>query len=151
VKVGKALKLSGNLEVGGKVEADEEILAKNIEVGGVLRSKKATAEERIEVGGSITTVEGAVAHFVEIGRRGKVRGPIKADRVVIGRDAHAEDINGKKVLLRSGVHAENVYGENITIESNCHISGEVRYTGELKINENVSLAKPPRKVDTLPF
>ena len=62
-----------------------------------------------------------------------------------------EDVYGKKVLLRRGAHAENVYGEDITIESNCHISGEVQYTGELRMNEHVSLAKEPHKVDTLPF
>jgi cytoskeletal protein CcmA (bactofilin family) len=133
------------------VEIDEEVSAKNIEVGGVLRSRKATAEDHVEVGGAIITAEGVTAHLVEIGRRGKVRGPIKADQVIIGRDAHAENIYGKKIQLRSGAHAENVYGENITIESNCHISGEVQYTGELRMNENVSLGKTPQRVDRLPF
>ena len=105
----------------------------------------------MEVGGSIVTVEGVTAQSVEIGRRGKVLGPIKADQVVINRDAHAEDIYGKKILLRNGAHAGNVYGENITIESNCHVSGEVHYTGELRISDHVSLDKEPQKVDTLPF
>jgi len=105
----------------------------------------------VEVGGSIITVEGVTARFVEIGRRGKILGPIKADQVIIGRDAHAEDIYGKKVLLRSGAHAENIYCESITIESNCHINGEVQYTSELRMNEHVSLAKAPQKVDKLPF
>jgi cytoskeletal protein CcmA (bactofilin family) len=81
----------------------------------------------MEVGGAIITVEGVTAHFVKIGRRGKVRGPIKADQGIIGRDAHAE----------------NVYGETIIIESYCHISGEVQYTGELRMNEHVSLVKAP--------
>ncbi len=97
----------------------------------------------MEVGGAIITVEGVTAHFVKIGRRGKVRGPIKADQVIIGRDAYAEDGYEKKILLRSGAHAENVYGETIIIESYCHISGEVQYTGELRMNEHVSLVKAP--------
>jgi len=96
-------------------------------------------------------VEGVTAQFVEIGRRGKVLGPIRANQVIIGRDAHAEEIYGKKILLRTGAHAENVYGENITIESHCHIIGEVQYTGELRINSHVSLAKEPEKVDKLPL
>ena len=124
---------------------------KNIEVGGVIRSRKATVEESVEVGGSITTVDGVTARFIEIGKRGEVRGPIRADQVIIGREAHAENIYGKKILLRSGAHAENIYGENITIESNCQISGEVQYTIELRMNEHVSLAKAPQKVDKLPF
>ena len=76
---------------------------------------------------------------------------MKADQVIIGQEAHAENIYGKKIFLRSGAHAENIYGENITIESNCQISGEVQYTNELRMNEHVSLVKAPQKVDKLPF
>ena len=96
-------------------------------------------------------MEGAIAHFAEIGRRGKVIGPIKADQIDIGRDAHAENLHGKKVLLRSGAHAKNVYGEEITIESRCRISGDVQYTSNLRVNRDASLAKPPQKVNKLPF
>jgi cytoskeletal protein CcmA (bactofilin family) len=117
----------------------------------VLRSRKATAEDRIEVGGSIITVEGTTASFIEIGRRGEVRGPIKADQVIIDKEAHVENIYGGKVLLRSGAYAENIYGESIIIESDCQISGEVQYTNELRMGEHVSLAKSPKKVDTLPL
>ena len=106
--------------------------------------------KREEVGGSITTVDGVTARFIEIGKRGEVRGPIKADQVIIGREAHAENIYGKKIFLRSGAHAENVYGENITSESNCQISGEVQYTIELRMSEHASLAKAPQKVAKLP-
>jgi predicted acyltransferase (DUF342 family) len=116
-----------------------------------LRSRKAIAEERIEVGGSIITVEGATARFVEIGRGGEVRGPIKANQVIIGKEARVGNIYGGKVLLRSGAQAENIYGESITIESHCQISGEVKYTNELRMGEHVSLAKSPEKLDKLPF
>jgi len=122
-----------------------------MEVGGALRARKITAEESVEVGGSITTEEGVTARLVEIGRNGDVHGPLKADQVIIGKGASAETVYGKNVLLRSGAQAERVYGENITIEHNCRISGEIQYTSELSIAESVWIAKPPQKVDKLPF
>jgi predicted acyltransferase (DUF342 family) len=150
VEVRRTLKLSGDLEVGGKIEIGDELSAKNIEVGGMVRARKIAAEEHIEVGGAITTVEGTTARLVEIGRKGEVRGSLRAEDVVIGEEAHVESIYGKRILLRSGTYAENVYGENITIESHCRISGEVQFTDKLRLGEHVSLAKSPQKVDSLP-
>jgi cytoskeletal protein CcmA (bactofilin family) len=104
----------------------------------------------MEVGGSIYTLEGASAYSVEIGTKGKVRGPIRADQAIVGRDADVETVYGNRILLRRGARAESIYGESVTIESDCHIDGEVKYTKELKIGEHVSLTRPPQKVDTLP-
>lgn len=69
--------------------------------------------------------------------------------LIIGKEAHVETIFGKKILLRSGTYAENLYGENIAIESDCRISGDVQYINELRIGDNVSLAKSPQKVDKI--
>jgi predicted acyltransferase (DUF342 family) len=76
---------------------------------------------------------------------------LRAEEVIVGRDAHVENIHGKRVVLESGARAENVYGEIITIESHCHVSGEVQYTNELRLEERALLAKEPRKVDRLPI
>jgi len=145
------LKLSGRLEVGGRVSASEEITARDIEIGGTVRARKITAEERVEVGGSITTSGGVTARTVEIGRRGEVHGPIKADKVFIERDAHAENVYGKEILLRTGASANDIFGQRVTIESYCHVTGEVQYTEELRVGEKVSLSKQPQKVEKLPF
>jgi cytoskeletal protein CcmA (bactofilin family) len=75
---------------------------------------------------------------------------VKGDKVVISANARAEDVCGRKILLERGAEANNVYGESITIESHCRINGEVRYTGDLRLEDHVSLAKEPRKVDSLP-
>jgi predicted acyltransferase (DUF342 family) len=133
------------------VEIGGEVFAKNIEVGGTLKPRKAIAEGRVEVGGSIRTIEGATAHFVEIGKRGEARGPIKADQVDIGKGASVENIFGKQVLMRNGADAESIYGESITIEPNCRISGEIQYTKELRIGDNVSLSKTPQRVSQIAF
>jgi hypothetical protein len=45
----------------------------------------------------------------------------------------------------------NVYGEYVTVESHCDIRGEIHYSNELRMADNVSLAKPPMKVDKMPF
>jgi len=105
----------------------------------------------VEVGGSITTMEGVIARFVEIGKRGKVRGLIRAERVVIGKEASVENIYGKEVYLKNGAIAKSIYGEHVKIEPHCHILGELHYTNELKIGENVTLAKEPQKVNKIPF
>jgi cytoskeletal protein CcmA (bactofilin family) len=151
VDIDGSLKLSGRLEVGGRVDVSGEITVKSIEIGGVLRARKAAAEDRVEVGGSITTGEGVKARIIEIGKRGEAHGPLRADEVLVGRDAHVETVSGREVILRTGASAENVYGESVTIESHCHIHGEVQYTGELRLGEKVSLTKTPVKVDKLPF
>jgi len=70
--------------------------------------------------------------------------------VVVGKDARVENVYGKDIILRSGAYAENIYGENVTLEPHCHVSREVQYTGELRINEKVVLSKKPQKVDALP-
>jgi cytoskeletal protein CcmA (bactofilin family) len=150
VKVGESLKIVGNLEVGGRIEVRNEVSAKTIEVGGVLNAGKATAEESIRVGGAITTKDGAMGRYVEIGRRGRVQGPIRAERAVIGKDAHVDDIHGKDVLLETGAEAHDVYGESVTIESHCRINGEVGYTGDLRLDHHASLAREPKKMDSLP-
>lgn len=151
VEVGGSLTLSETLEVGGKVRVEKELSARNVEVGGVLDAHKIKAENNIEVGGSIATKVGAAAHFVEIAKRGTVRGLIKADSVIVGKEASVEDISGKEIYLKSGATAENIYGELIKIDPYCRIHGDLHYTRELKIGENVSLTKVPQKVDNLPF
>jgi len=61
-----------------------------------------------------------------------------------------ENVYSKEVLLRTGAEAENVYGERITIEAHCRIHGEILYTDKLQLGEDVSLAKNPQRVSTLP-
>lgn len=100
-------------------------------------------------GSSISTVEGASASFIEIGRKGEIKGPIRANEIIIGKDAHVEDIHGKRILLKSGAQAQNVYGESVTIEPHCYVSGEINYTSELRIAE-ATLPRTPRKVAQLP-
>jgi hypothetical protein len=75
---------------------------------------------------------------------------VRADEVIIGRDARAGDIYGKRVYLRDGAKAHNIYGETIVIESHCEISGEIQYTHELRMSDRVQLARAPQRIDKLP-
>jgi cytoskeletal protein CcmA (bactofilin family) len=90
------------------------------------------------------------ARFVEIGNRGQVQGPIRADEIVVGKNAEVENLYGKSIVLRSGATANNIYGGNVVIESHCRIDGEVQYTNELRQCDQVSFAQTPKRVDTLP-
>jgi cytoskeletal protein CcmA (bactofilin family) len=109
-----------------------------------------TAEEDVEVGGSINTGQGVHARSVEIGNRGTIQGPVRAEEIIIGKGASAENLYGKRILLKNGAAAENVYGECVTVESHCRINGEVQYTTELREDNHVTYGNPPRKVSTLP-
>jgi cytoskeletal protein CcmA (bactofilin family) len=109
-----------------------------------------SAEDSVEVGGSINTGEGVKARSVEIGSRGTIHGPVRAEEITIGKEAHVENLYGKEILLRSGATAENVYGEYITIESHCRVNGETQYTNELRQERDVSFGKPPEKVNAVP-
>ena len=118
-------------------------------MGGRLRARKATANKRASVGGSIETVEGISASYVRIGRRGRVKGPIKADEAVISRRAQVEDVYAKIITLERDAEARNLYGERIRLESGCQVYGEVQYTESLESERGVSFAKTPQKVDRL--
>jgi cytoskeletal protein CcmA (bactofilin family) len=115
-----------------------------------LSAKKATASEKVSVGGSIETVEGTRGSFVEIGRRGEVRGLIKADEVVIEERARVEDIYANRIVLEEEARARNLYGARIRLESDCHVYGEVQYTESLETEHGVTFANQPQKVSKLP-
>jgi len=149
VQVGDKLKLSGRLEVGGIVEIGGELSAQDVEVGGRLYARKVTANAKVSVGGSVETVDGVHATQVRIGRRGEVKGPIKADKAVISANARVEDVSAKKIVLERDVRAGNLYGERIELESGCHINGAVQYTKNLETGRGIIFAKTPEKVDKL--
>jgi len=86
------------------------------------------------------------ASYVEIGRRGRVKGLIKAEEVVVGRGAEVEDIDAKRIVLERDVRAGSLRGETIRLEPGCRVSGEVHYTRELDAARDVSFAKNPEKV-----
>jgi predicted acyltransferase (DUF342 family) len=151
VEIGGSLNLSYQLDVGGRVEVSRGITAGDIEVGGTLRANKITVKERLRVGGRIETTEGATARLIEIGSNGEVRGSLKGDIIMVGRNARVENVFGKEIHLHTGATATNVYGEKVIVEPHCQIHGEVQYTGELRVSESVSLASPPRKVNRLPL
>ena len=51
--------------------------------------------------------------------------------------------------MKRGSSARNLYGKRIYIDDECRIYGEIKYTEELVIGEDVTLAKSPEKVDSL--
>ena len=127
-----------------------ELAAQTIDIGGKLGAQKATAEEKVSVGGLIETVDGVYATHVEIGKRGEVKGLVKAKEALISRGAKVEDVHASIITLERGAKARNLYGERIRLEPNCHVYGEVQYTESFETERGSSLAKAPLKVDKLP-
>jgi len=46
--------------------------------------------------------------------------------------------------------ARNVYAKNIYLERGCRIAGEIKYTEELRKEEDVHFAREPEKTERLP-
>jgi cytoskeletal protein CcmA (bactofilin family) len=126
------------------------LIAREIDVGNNLKAKKVSASKSTKVEGSITTILGVAAGSLEIGRRSEVKGPIRANEVIIGDTASVEDIHARSIFVGERARARNLYGERITIESGSHISGEVHYTESLQAERNVFFARTPYKVSKLP-
>jgi predicted acyltransferase (DUF342 family) len=64
-----------------------------------------------------------LAGSLEVGRRSEVKGSIRANEVIIGDRAWAEDIHAKNIFVGRTAQARNLYGERITIELGCQVSG----------------------------
>jgi len=148
--VGTSMRLSGKLDVGGKIEVKDVLSAKIIDVGGSLKAHEVTAKDEVSVGGLINTVVGVNASFVEIGRRGKVTGPIRANEVLVGERACVEDVYADEITMEMNAEARNLYGKRIRVESGCRIGGEVRFIESLESEKGVFYSKPPVKVEKLP-
>ena len=99
---------------------------------------------------TISTSLGARADVIEISKNGEARGPLISREVRIQRKASVEDIYGEDVKLERDCRAGNVYARRLEIESGSRISGEVRYTDVIDVEDNVTFTKSPEKVDELP-
>ncbi|MFQ6064869.1 MAG: hypothetical protein ACE5L6_05270, partial [Candidatus Bathyarchaeia archaeon] len=150
MRVGKSLRLSEKLDVGGRAEVEDDLVAESIDVGGKVRAREIIAEDRVSVGGSIVTDVGVKASSIEIGRRGRVIGTIRADEVLISRGAGVEDVYAGKITMERNAQARNLYGERIYVESGCRVEGEVQYTTSLEAEKSVYFMRTPIEVEKLP-
>ncbi|NIO36879.1 hypothetical protein GTO27_04150, partial [Candidatus Bathyarchaeota archaeon] len=108
------------------------------------------AKDSVRVGGRIETVKGVKAARVEIGRRGRIRGPVVANEVLLRERAEADDIYADSLTMEERSRARNVYAKRVFLERGCRITGELQYTEEMKKEEGIQFAEEPRKTDKLP-
>jgi cytoskeletal protein CcmA (bactofilin family) len=149
VSVNGDLELIEDLLVGGKATVDGELKARTVRVGGKVEAYKIEALNEIATN-TLRTSKGAKAEEIEIGRRGEAEGPLIANRILIRERARVEDVYGGTVILRRGCRTNNVYAENLTIENDCRISGDVKYTDNLKADRDARFDRNPEKTEKLP-
>jgi len=148
LEVSKSLSLSGRLIIGGRANIGGQLRAMSIRVGARLEAEK--IEASIIQTNKLLTRLGAKAKNIEIGRRGEVRGPLIAEKVVIKDRSVVEDIYADLVKLGRECTARNIYASHITLELGCRIEGFIKYTQTLKTDKYVRFASEPIKTDNPP-
>ena len=146
LKVLGDLELEGKLRVGGTASIEGTLKASSVSVGGSLRADKVKADRDLRVGGLLATKEGAEADYIEIGRKGRVKGPLRARRVTVGEKARVEDVWAEEITLEEGARARNLYGIRIYVERDCVVLGDVKYVEEFVAEEGARFLKAPEKV-----
>lgn len=104
----------------------------------------------VEVGGKVETEKGTKADRFEIGKRGRIRGPLVAERVKIGDKAEADDIYAGELQMGDDASARNIYAKRAILGSDCRVSGELLYVEELRVGEDLRSQSEPKKVERLP-
>ncbi|MCI4325422.1 MAG: hypothetical protein L3K00_06045 [Thermoplasmata archaeon] len=155
VEVGGQFRVDGNLtltdgiEVGGRGTVGGDVAARDLEVGGEFRARKAIFSGRAEVSGSIRTELGLRAASIEIRKKSQVRGPLVADRVVLGRGSEAELVFGGKVDVGSDARVGRIVADEVDIGSGASV-GRVEYVRSLKMDRTARTDEPPVQIASRP-
>ncbi len=149
------MKIEGNAEgeevkVGGTLVCNKNLTCSgNISVGGTCSVDKVLTGHQITIGGKLQALL-INGKYVKIGRRGEVIGTVNSEKIVISDRASTGDLYGKDIRIEERCRIKNIYGEDISIEDGTRVTGEILYTHEIFIDENVKLSKEPKKVSSLP-
>lgn len=155
VDVGGALeseedvRILNRLDVGGSVTINGLLDAGRISVGSRLYAKKINAESIDAT--YLETEEGAWAKTVEIGENGKVKGVLVAEEVYLNEKASAETIYAKFLETEEKCRIRNVYACNISLRDKTIVSGELKYSENIMLGENVYIENGPTKVENIIF
>jgi cytoskeletal protein CcmA (bactofilin family) len=155
VEVGGQFRVDGNLtltegiEVGGRAVIGGDVAARDLEVGGEFRARKAVFPGRAEVSGAIRTELGLRAALVEVRKKSQVRGPLVADRVLLGRGSEAELVFGGTVDVGADARVGRIVADDVELRSGASAS-RVEYTRSLKLDPSAHVDQPPVKIATRP-
>ena len=137
-KVGMSMICKGNIEcrnqlsVGMKIKAGKNIDAGNISTGRKLIGKFIKAKQ------------------VDIGKRGRIRGTLEADRVTLKPRVRAGTIYANEIEMQEKSKAKNVFADIIFMEYGANVSGKLQYTESFEAEEGVKAKKKAEKVKALP-
>jgi cytoskeletal protein CcmA (bactofilin family) len=155
VEVGGQFRVDGNLalaegiEVGGRGTVGGDVTGRDLEVGGEFRARKAVLTGRAEVAGAIRTELGLRALSVEVRRKSHVRGPLVADRVVLGRGSEAELVFGGFVEVGADARVLRIVADEVELGPGATV-GRVEYVRTLKVGRGASTDEPPVQIATRP-
>lgn len=159
VAKGKSISVGGDLEVDDDLTIDENLEASAVKVKNELKARtiivraslgaKVCFSDHVEAGASVETEKGVRSKVFLVGS-GSVVGPIVADFVDIGKDVEVEDIYADRLDMDPGSSANSIYAREAKLGSGCRVTGELLYTGRLKLGESVKLQSQPNKVNKLP-
>jgi len=151
LSIDRSLKLSQDLEIGGSIDVKGPAEARDVEIGGALSASEFRVR-RAELSGGARTENGIFASDeIEVSQRSIVHGWLKAkNRVEIESRAEVESIYADKVMIEDRARVRNVYGNFLEIGDDVEISGEILYTKEIRLGDDVRLRAQPIKVDAIP-
>jgi cytoskeletal protein CcmA (bactofilin family) len=149
VDVGGWLHLSGRMEIGGRAVVGQELTVRDLEVGGEIRATRIEASGTVDVCGLLMTQGGTLAKQFIAGRRTEVRGPVTAQRVVLGRRCRAESIVAGTVILGPRSEVDRIVADDAEIGRACRI-GSLQYVRTLNVAKGVEFRTPPVQVASRP-
>lgn len=138
MSVGMSLICKGNIEARNKISVGMKCkAAKNITAGRISIGRKLIAKY-------------TKAKHVEVGKKGRIRGTVEADRVILKPRVRAGTIYANEIEMQENSKAKNVFADIIFMEYKANVSGKLQYTESFDCEEGVKAKKKAKKVKALP-
>jgi cytoskeletal protein CcmA (bactofilin family) len=151
LSIENALRLRGELDIGGTIEVGGDAEAGDVEIGGDFRAASLKARN-LEIGGGAHADKGIFAkEDVRLGHRSRVEGWVRAGKQIeIDSRSEVDSVSAPRVIIDDRSRARNIYCDSAEIGDRVEVSGEVLYTRSIETGDDVRFAKQPEKVSQIP-
>ncbi|MEM3833033.1 MAG: hypothetical protein QW128_05490 [Thermoprotei archaeon] len=144
------LKVSGILNVNDYVNVNGKIVSGFVNIGNGIRAESIIANEKINANGIIILQKAMKANIIKLNKSCRVIGILIGDEVIIDEKCKVQDIYGGYVELGKESKARNIYARDIRLEEKCVITGNMFFTNNLVMENNVKILGKYSKVNELP-
>jgi len=166
-----SLKVLKGFRVFGSVEVERQLSCEELLLGGKLAAERILVSGRAVLAGDLGTESGLKAVSVVVGRASRVKGPIVANEIGVGkridldaspwgnlwsgkwlyaaRMTKVEDLYGKSVEIGEHSQTGRVFAEVIRMDEGS-AADQVTYTSDFKPPKRYHLNNPPVKAAKLP-